>query len=301
MKSKSLRIRIRIHKSKNPVPSIRNVKDQKIKRQQRCHKSVSKITQPNAGNKQNAGSNSCASDSSPKVRLKNNQSQKNQSWHNRRNQRIAPIVHGLGFIFQKPGKKKNERRLSQLRRLQRHWTNMKPAMRSMRPIQKKHRDQQQRCKPEKRKYQRRMLQPFVIHLHGHNHYSESRDRPDQLLEQEFVSRSEPFLCHYRRGAENHDQSNKNQDRGHRKHPPIDANPLSHRSKSESISPRRERNKRYFAPKIPEEDNCLGSTEPSVETGAPHSTRTSRGGDSTVTSSKGTAMPIEPPPANAPPA
>ena len=151
----------------------------------------------------------------------------NHGGHNRRNQRVAPVVDGLDFIFQKPRQIQDQRGLSQFRGLQRNRPHVKPAMRPVRAIQKKDRDQQQRSQSKKRENHRRMLQPFVVHLHGHDHDHESRNRPYQLLHQKFVSRSKPLLGHHGRGAENHDQPNEYQDRGHGEHPAIDADPLSH--------------------------------------------------------------------------
>ena len=59
-------------------------------------------------------------------------------------------------------------------------------MRAMSAIKKKNGDQQKRRKPEKQENQRRMLQALVVHLRGHDHHGESRNRPYKLLQQEFV-------------------------------------------------------------------------------------------------------------------
>src|SRR5713226_10656497 len=109
-------------------------------------------------------------------------------------------------------------------------------MRAVGAIKKENRDEQKHRKSEKQENQRRMLQAFVVHLRGHDHHNESRNAPYHLLKQEFVSRPVTLLRHHSGGAEDHDQSDKNQDRGHGEHPAIDADSLSHR---ESISSRRQ--------------------------------------------------------------
>src|ERR1700730_7381227 len=210
------------------------MKNQKIKRQERARERVPEVTQSNAGDEQNASRNARAGDGGAKVGLKNNQPEKRHSGHNRRNQRIAPVVHGVSLVFEKPREKQDERGLRQFRRLQRNRAHMKPAMRAVGAIKKKNGDEQKRRKSEKQENQRRMLQAFVVHLRGHHHHGESRNRPYQLLQQEFVSRPVALLGHHSGGAEDHEQSDKNQNRRHGEHPAIDADPLSHR---ESISPR----------------------------------------------------------------
>src|ERR1700675_3941332 len=218
------------------------MKDQKIKRQQRGRKSISEVAQSNAGNEQDASRNTRASDGGTKDRLKNNQPEKSHSGHDRRNQRIAPVVHGISLVFEKPREKQDERGLSQFRRLQRKRADVKPAMRAVGAIKKKNGDEQKRRKSEKQENQRRMLQAFVVHFRGHDHHGESRNGPDQLLHQEFVSRPVALLGHHGGSAEDHDQSDKNQNRRHREHPAIDADSLSHR---ESISPRRHQDMQEF--------------------------------------------------------
>ena len=227
MKPKPLRVGIRIPESQNAIPPVRHMKNEEIKRQRRSQNGVSEPSQPNPRHEQHASGNPRAGDCRSKIRLKDNQPQKYHRRRDRRKQRIAPVVHGLGFVLQKPRQKQDQRRLGQLRRLQRYRTHMKPAMRPVRAIQKKHRNQKKTGRPQKRKNQRRMLQPLVIHLHRQNHRGESRHRKHQLLQQEFVSRSEPLLGHHRRSAEDHHQPDKHQDRSHGKHPAIDANPLRH--------------------------------------------------------------------------
>src|ERR1035438_3202677 len=105
VEAKSLRIGVRIHKSQNAISAVRHMKDQKIERQQRGGKSVSEVAQPNSSDKQNTSGDSGASDGRTEIRLKHDQPQKNHSRDDRGNQRIAPIVNSLRFIFQKPSEK----------------------------------------------------------------------------------------------------------------------------------------------------------------------------------------------------
>ena len=207
------------------------MKDQEIKRRERGHESVSEVAQADTGDEQHASGNARAGDGGAEIGLKNNQSEKNRSGHDRGNQRIPPVVdsRGLGLIFEKPREKQDERGLGQFRRLQRNRTDVKPAVRAVGAIKKKNRDEQQRGEAQKRENQRRMLQALVVHLHREHHRAESRNGPHQLLQQEFVGRPEALLGHHRRGAEDHNQPDKNQERGHGKHPAIDANALSHKN------------------------------------------------------------------------
>src|ERR1035441_777848 len=79
----------------------------------------------------------------------------------------------------RPRAKHDERGLGQFRRLQRNRTHVKPAVCAVGAIKKKNREEQKRSRTQKRENQRRMLQAFVIHLHGHDHHGKSRNRPYQ--------------------------------------------------------------------------------------------------------------------------
>src|SRR5436305_9433399 len=48
-----------------------------------------------------------------------------------------------------------------------------------------------------------------------------------MLDEKFVSRSVALFCHDCRSAENHNKTNKDEDRGDGEHPPIDTDALGH--------------------------------------------------------------------------
>src|ERR1035438_508623 len=85
-----------IEKGKDAVPSIRHMKDEEIKRQQRGREGVSKVAQADAGDEQDTRGNAGTGNGGTEVGLKNNQSEKDRGGYNGRDQRIAPVVHGLG-------------------------------------------------------------------------------------------------------------------------------------------------------------------------------------------------------------
>ncbi len=120
---------------------------------------------------------------------------------------------------------------------------MKPAVRTVGAVEKKHRDQKKRRESKQEEYERRMLQAFVVHSHGNKHRGQSRDSPYQLLEQEFVGLSVALFGHDGRRAEHHHEADEDKDRCHSEHPAIDADALGH---GKFISPRRhEGHSRFF--------------------------------------------------------
>ena len=85
----------------------------------------------------------------------------------------------------KNAKKQNQGGLGQFRGLEvRSHSSMNPAMRVVRAIEEKDRDQQQRGHAQQRKNDARMLVAAVVNLHGDDHGDDAGDRPNQLLQQE---------------------------------------------------------------------------------------------------------------------
>ena len=84
-------------------------------------------------------------------------------------------------------------------------------MRAVGAIEKEDGDQKKRGEAEQREDERRVLEALVVHLHGDDHGGQSGDRPDQLLEQEFVGGAEALFGHDGGGAEDHDQADEDED------------------------------------------------------------------------------------------
>ena len=112
---------------------------------------------------------------------------------------------------------------------------MDPAMRIVRAIKKKDRDQHQGGQSQQRKNNSRMLQPLVVNPHPDHHGDEAGDCPSQLPQQKKISGMISLLRHYGRGAEHHHQADKNQQQGHNEQQPVYADALRH---GKSISSRR---------------------------------------------------------------
>ena len=182
-----------------------DVKNQEIQRHQRRPEGVAEIPHAHAGDVQDAGRNSGAGDGCAEIRLQDDQPQKHQHRRGRRQQRVAHVIDGLGAALQKIGEKQNQHRLGQFRGLERKPAGVNPAMRVVRAVEKENRNQQQRGEPHQRKHQRGMLVAAVVHAHGHHHGHESGHRPDQLLRQERIRRTEPLPRHHRRRREHHHQ------------------------------------------------------------------------------------------------
>src|SRR5438128_11232852 len=104
------------------------MKDQKVKRQQRCEKTVSEIFEVQPSHEQNTHRDRRTRDCGTQIWLEDDQSNKNQRWQHGWNQGIAPVVHGLRMVLEKEREKQNQHRFCQLRRLKRKAADMEPAM-----------------------------------------------------------------------------------------------------------------------------------------------------------------------------
>src|SRR5215472_11678828 len=107
MKTAALRVGIWIKKCQDAIPPVRHVENQEIKRQNRGRERISKITQTDSGDEQNASSDSGAGDRGPQIGLEHNETQKYGRGRGGRQQRVAPVVHRLRLIFEKPREEEN--------------------------------------------------------------------------------------------------------------------------------------------------------------------------------------------------
>jgi hypothetical protein len=97
----------------------------------------------------------------------------------------------------------------------------------MRTIEKEDRYQKQSGEPQQGKNHRWMLVPPVVDPHRCNHQQQATGCPTQLPEQKEIARPVPLFGHYCGRAENHYQSNENEEQRDREQPSIDTNPLGH--------------------------------------------------------------------------
>ena len=211
-----------------------HMKNQQIQRQQRRAKRVREIAHAHSSDIEDAGRDSGAGNGRAQIRLQHNQPQKHQHRRGRGQQRVAPVIDGLGAALQEVGEKQNQHRLGQFRRLERKSTGVNPAMRVVRAVEKEDGNQQQRGHAHHRKHQRGMLVAAVVHAHGDHHGGKSGHGPDQLLRQKRVLRAEALARHHRRRRKHHHQPDKHQQHGDGKQPAVDTHALCH---GKFISPR----------------------------------------------------------------
>ena len=99
----------------------------------------------------------------------------------------------------------------------------------VRAVEQEHGEQQQRGDGKQRKNHARMLVPAIVDLHGQRHGQHAAQCPEQLLQDEVIGRTKPFLGHHGGSTEHHDQADEHEQHRDRKQPSIDTDTLGHES------------------------------------------------------------------------
>src|SRR3982750_2943242 len=91
--------------------------------------------------------------------------------------------------------------------------------------EEKHRNQQKAGHTKNSENHRRAAKLLVVDVHHSDHRENAGGRPGKLLEQEAVWRTETLLGHDGRSAEDHHQSNEDEQESYTEEPLVHAYPL----------------------------------------------------------------------------
>ena len=141
------------------------------------------------GQIQHQGRHPGANQRRSEVGLLDDQPDEQQARQRRRNQRAPQVVHHVQLVLQEPGQEEHDRRLGNLRGLQRERPQLDPTVCAMRDRHGEDHQQQQRGYRHQRKDHSRMAIFPVIDLHQHRHRRQPEHRPDRLLDQKAVRRT----------------------------------------------------------------------------------------------------------------
>src|SRR5882762_1119840 len=210
LKSSALRIGIRVQESGQSGLPVRYLRDEQIHRGNRSGEPHCEPLPGETSNEQNGGGHDENIDRRPKVRLQQNQRDKDQNgsgcWKNRLPEIFLAEFHaGLvaAFLIQKPRQIKNGGEFRQFRRLDAHRAELDPAMRGMGLVEEKSADEQEQDDADYGIDDRGLAQTAIVRLHQSEHSQKADEEPCGLTDEKYIRVAVLLLRGDCGGAENH--------------------------------------------------------------------------------------------------
>src|SRR6202521_1321548 len=227
LKSSALRIGIRVQESRQSGLPVRYLGDEQIHHGNRSREPHREPLPRETSNEKNGGGHNENIDRRPKVRLQQNQCDKDQNgtsrWKNRPPEIFLAEFHaGLvaALVIQKPRQIKNRGEFRQFRRLDAHRAELDPAMRGMRLVEEKRADEQEQDDANYGIDDRGLSQTPIIRLHQSEHSQKADEKPRGLADEKYVRVAVLLFSGNCRGAEDHHGAEQTERQRHSKEPAV---------------------------------------------------------------------------------
>src|SRR6202521_4338424 len=192
LKSSALRIGIRVQESRQSGLPVRYLRDEQIHHGNRSREPHREPLPRETSNEKNGGGHNENIDRRPKVRLQQNQCDKDQNgtsrWKNRPPEIFLAEFHaGLvaALLIQKPRQIENRGEFRQFRRLDAHRAELDPAMRGVGLVEEKRADEQEQDDANYGIDDRGLSQTPIIRLHQSEHSQKADEKPRGLAEEKY--------------------------------------------------------------------------------------------------------------------
>src|SRR5882762_4573870 len=193
LKSRALRIRIRVQESGQSGLPVRYLRDEQINHGYRSREPHREPLPRETSNNRMAAGHNQNIDRRPKVRLQQNQCDKDQNGSSRRKNRppeifLAEFHAGLVStpLIQKPRQIKNRGEFRQFRRLDAHRAELDPAMGGMGLVEEKRADEQEQDDANYGIDDRGFAQTPIVRLHQGKHPQKADEEPCGLTDEKYI-------------------------------------------------------------------------------------------------------------------